>query len=68
MITKAVFKKLRQKQAQQTQIPNPKGGGEIQLTEDTELDYLIISCTADNEMYLVKDPRGISVIIFNLVK
>ena len=41
MVTKSVLEK---KKAKQTQIPNPKGGATIELSDDTELASLILSC------------------------
>lgn len=39
-------------------MPNPKVGAiGLEVTDDTELGALILSCIADNETYLVKDER-----------
>ena len=66
-IVKAVIEKQKQKQKN---ITNPRGGNltiGLELSDDTELTKIILSCISDNEHYIVKDPRIIQ-IVFNLVK
>jgi hypothetical protein len=54
--------------AKKVKIPNPKGGSlEIKFTDDSELAAIILSCIADNELYVVRDPRIIQ-LVFGLVK
>lgn len=69
-IVKSVVEK-QQRQGQDSkhmQIPNPTGGAiGFQVSDDTELGGLILSCIADNQSYLVKDEKIIRV-IFSLVK
>ena len=63
-IVKSVIEK------QKRHIVNPRGGDltiGLELSDDTELAKMILSCISDNERYLVKDPRIIQ-IVFNLVK
>lgn len=66
-IVKAVIEKQKRKR----QIVNPRGGDtiglEIEISDDTELAKMILSCISDNERYLIKDPIIIQ-IVFNLVK
>lgn len=53
------------------QVPNTRGGSFITdgnfITDDTEVAETILACIADNERYLVKDPKVIK-LIFKLVK
>lgn len=52
----------------QVNIGNPRGGNlGLEFSDDTKLAHTILACIADNESYLVKDPRLIK-IIFALVK
>jgi hypothetical protein len=47
---------------------HPRGGGlEVQFSEEAELGRTILSCLADNQNYLVKNPK-IKELIFSLVK
>lgn len=64
-IVKAVIEKQKQKN-----IANPRGGNitiGLELSDDSELTKIILSCISDNERYIVKDPRIIQ-IVFHLVK
>ena len=67
-IVKGVIEKLERKNAKNINMPNPRGGiiG-LEFSDDTELAFTILSCIADNERYLVKDPEIIKV-VFALVK
>ena len=69
IVKSVVEKQQRQREkSKHIQMPNPKGGAiGFQVSDDTELGGLILSCIADNEAYLVKDERIIKV-IFSLVK
>lgn len=67
-IVKAVIEK--QKRKKNRPIASTRGGNltiGLELSDDTELAKMILSCISDNERYLVKDPRIIQ-IVFNLVK
>lgn len=65
-IVKEVIKKRGN--PKELQIQNPRGGGiELQLSDDNELAFTILSCIADNEQYLVKSPK-IKEWVFHLVK
>lgn len=67
-IVKKTLAKLEQKNAKSINMPNARGGNlKLEFSEDTELAFTILSCIAENERYLVKDPRIIEV-IFALVK
>ena len=67
-IVRSVIEKRKRQESKHIQIPNPKGGGiELQASNDEELSKIILSCIADNEIYLVKDERIVK-LIFNLVK
>nr|YP_010472458.1 hypothetical protein N4L43_pgp051 [Pleurosigma intermedium]UVG42069.1 hypothetical protein [Pleurosigma intermedium] len=69
-IVKAVIEKQKQKRRKNIHIANPRGGDltiGLELSDDTELAKIILSCISDNERYLAKDPRIIQ-IVFNLVK
>ncbi len=60
----------RQKPAKDVKVkmPNPKGGGvKMEFTDDSELASIILSCIADNELYVVRNPRIIE-LVFGLVK
>lgn len=64
-ILKEVIKRLTEKKLK---LPNPRGGGSsIQLSDDDELALTILSCIADNELYLVKSKK-LKQLIFALVK
>ena len=65
-IVKEVIAKQLEKRSNPKTMVNPRGGG-IELSDDTELGLTILSCIANNERYLVKDPELIK-IIFRLVK
>lgn len=71
-IVKSVIKKLiekqKQKNAENTNIIDPRGGSfGLEFSDNTELAYTILACIADNQRYLVKDPEVIE-IVFRLVK
>jgi hypothetical protein len=68
-IAKSVIKKQLQKRRNKTiNIPNPTGGTlGFELSDDTHLAYVILTCISYNERYLVKDPELIK-IVFGLVK
>ena len=67
-ILKEVVIRHAEKKNNPTIVANPRGGGiEFELSDDTELGLTILSCIADNEQYLVKDPELIK-IIFRLAK
>ena len=67
-IVKGVIDKLERKNAKNINMPNPRGGNiGLEFSDDTELAFTILSCIADNERYLVKDPEIIEV-VFALVK
>ena len=64
-IVKAVVEKQKRKNVN---MANPRGGNiGLEFSDDTELAYTILTCIADNERYLLKDPEIIK-IIFDLVK
>ena len=65
-IVKAVIEK--QKQQNRINMANPRGGNiGFEVSDDTELAQTILTCIADNERYLVKDPK-LTQMIFTLVK
>ena len=67
-IVKAIVKKQKQKNSKNIIIANPRGGNlGLEFYDDTELAHTILTCIADNERYLVKDPQIIK-IVFALVK
>ena len=69
-VTKIVKEVMKKRvNAKEIKIQNPRGGGdtEIQLSDDNELAFTILSCIADNEQYLVKSTK-IKKLIFSLVK
>ena len=67
-IVKAVVDKKKRKNAENLNMANPRGGNlGLEFADDTELAYTILTCIADNERYLVKDPEIIKM-VFNLVK
>lgn len=73
-IVKAVVEKQKQKRKQKRKntkninMANPIGGNlGLEISDDTELANTILTCIADNERYLVKDPEIIKM-VFNLVK
>ena len=55
---KLIAKKLRAKKSwkKKIKVTSPQGGG-LQLIDDNELTFIIISCIADNEDYLVKSQK-----------
>ena len=64
-ITKHVIQK---RQNVKKTASNVRGGSiEVEFSDNNELSLTILSCIADNERYLVKDPKLIK-LIFNLVK
>jgi hypothetical protein len=68
LIVKSVLEKQQRKKSKNIQIPNPRGGSiEVKISDETELALTILSCIADNERYLVKDPE-VRKVIFGLVK
>lgn len=68
IVKAVVVKKLKQKNTKNLNIANPKGGNiGLEFADDTELAHAILTCMADNERYLVKDPKIIKM-VFNLVK
>jgi hypothetical protein len=67
-ICKAVIEKQTRANSENVDIANPRGGNfNLEFSDDTELGRTILSCIADNERYLVKNPKLIN-IIFNLAK
>ena len=49
-------------------MANPRGGNiGLGFSDNTELAHTILTCIADNERYLVKDPEIIKM-VFDLVK
>lgn len=71
-IFKSVVKKQIEKQKRNNpknvNIVNPRGGTlGIGISDDTKLAYTILSCIANNQRYLTKDPKAIR-IIFALTK
>lgn len=67
-IVKAVVDKQKRKDAKNVNMSNPRGGNiGLEFSDDTELARTILTCIADNERYLVKDPEIIE-IVFDLVK
>jgi hypothetical protein len=68
-IIKTVLKKLKKREiAKDVKIPNLKGGGmEIEFIDDNELASIILTCIADNELYVVKNPKIVE-LVFGLVK
>lgn len=67
-IVKKTIAKLEQKNAKNINMPNNRGGSlNFELSDDTELAFTILSCIAENEPYLVKDPRIIE-LVFGLAK
>jgi len=68
-VTKIVKEVIQKRgNAKELKIQNPRGGAiEVQLSDDNELAFTILTCIADNEQYLVKNPRLIEW-VFGLVK
>ena len=67
-IIKAVVEKKKRKNAGNVNMVNPRGGNiGLEFSDDTELAHTILTCIADNERYLVKDPEIIKM-VFALVK
>ena len=67
-VIKSVIEKQKKNNPKNVDIPNPRGGNfGFDLTDDSELAHTILTCIADNERYLVKDPE-LTKIIFALVK
>ena len=67
-IVKAVVDKQKRKNVENVNMANPRGGSiGLEFSDDTELAHAILTCIADNERYLVKDPEIIKM-IFDLVK
>ena len=67
-IVKAVVEKQKRKNAGNVHMANPRGGSiELEFSDDTELAHTILTCIAENERYLVKDPEIIKM-VFGLVK
>lgn len=67
-IFKAVIEKQKQNNTKNINIANPRGGNlGLEFSDDTELAHTILTCIADNERYLVKDPE-LTKIVFALVK
>lgn len=67
---KAIEKRIsnKKKKNKTIKLPDPRGGSkEIKVSDDTELGFIILSCIADNESYIVKS-RKIREVIFRLVK
>lgn len=65
-----IVKAVIEKQKRNIHIASPRGGNisvGLELTDDTELAEVILSCINDNEHYMIKDPRIIQ-IVFDLVK
>lgn len=71
VITKAVILKLTEQQEKKsdkkTQVPNPRGGTNLQLNDNNDLAATILSCIADNHTYSVKNQK-LKELIFKLVK
>ena len=70
-VVKAVIQKLELKRlegAKNTNVPDPRGGElKIDYSNDAELAKIILICIADNERYLVKDPKIVE-LVFSIVK
>ena len=67
-IFQAVVEKQKRKKTGNVNMSNPRGGTiGVEFSDDTELANIILTCIADNERYLLKDPELIKV-VFNLVK
>lgn len=70
-ITKQAIEKrrsIKKKKNKTIKLPDPRGGSkEIKVSDDTELGFIILSCIADNESYIVKSQK-IREVIFRLVK
>ena len=70
-ITKQAIEKQmssKKKKNKTIKLPDPRGGGkEIKVSDDTELGFIILSCIADNESYIVKSQK-IREVIFRLGK
>lgn len=67
-IFKAVIEKQKTQHGKAIKISNPIGGYVgIEFSDDTELAHTILTCIADNERYIVKDPEIIK-LIFALVR
>ena len=67
-VLKAFFEKQKKYNSKHIMMPNPVGGEvNVQITDDSELGKTILSCIADNNRYLIKDPELIN-IVFSLVK
>ena len=67
-IVKAVVEKQKRKNAGNVNMVNTRGGSiELKFSDDTELVHTILTCIADNERYLVKDPEIIKM-VFDLVE
>lgn len=65
-IVKEVLKK--QEAAKDVKMPNPTGGSmKMEFTDDSELALTILTCIADNEVYIVRHPK-IRELVFGLVK
>ena len=68
-IFKAVVEKLKTTK-KNVNLANPRGGNinfGVKVHDDEELAYTILTCIADNQRYLVKDPE-ITKMVFSLVK
>lgn len=60
-ITKQTIEKQmssKKKENKTIKLPDPHGGSkEMKLSDDTELGFIILSCIADNESYIVKSQK-----------
>ena len=66
LIAKRVIKKLKEKQ--KVHLPNPGGSQlNLELYNQNELGYIIMSCISDYEQFLVKDPR-LNELLFSLIR
>jgi hypothetical protein len=69
-ITRSVIKSLIEKQEQRRNmyVSNPRGGSlNSEISDNTEIEGIILACISGDESYLVKDTITI-LTIFNLVK
>lgn len=66
LIAKKVIQKLKKKQT--NRFPNPGGSQfDIELFNDNEIGYVILSCISDHEQFIVRDPK-LNQLIFSLIK
>lgn len=69
-IVKQALQKQKNQKKKSKKIKNPRGGAldlNFHYSDESELGYIILSCIADNEQYLVKS-QAIKDLIFRLAK